>query len=339
MAQELSDKEFVSIQELVEICGLSDSTLYRLAKQHKLPGAGWEAVDLMNRDNSSGLLMPRYQWTIHLETFMAWWTQHLEKNRQQNRALSRLKPSDFPPVQPRYTPAPQKVETESPAVIAVPLGRGGTRKRITDDVKRYIALCRLSGFTALQIHAKMVEIHGGIDDFDVPSASSIRRIAQEWDDKSGRPHLEPKRTRLTKAEYAARKAAPAATEFTSSEFIQEVQTYEHNIGDMVRMSNATHFICSECKKGRRNPERLSLSIVRPGRSEQKDVVTHLLCSAVCAIKFIETKEEQEWSETTLKRVAPHQREITFPLPNTAPPKKSQTGSLWRRFRDLVGGNG
>ena len=54
MVQETEPKEFVSIQELVEICGLSDSTLYRLAKQNKLPGAGWEAIGGMERDNSSG---------------------------------------------------------------------------------------------------------------------------------------------------------------------------------------------------------------------------------------------------------------------------------------------
>ena len=179
--------------------------------------------------------------------------------------------------------------------------------------------------------------------------SGIRNIAQAWDDENGQPHLEIKRNRPTNAELAARANPPGTQEvetpeppvddFTSSGFIQEVQVYEHNIGDQVRMSNATHFICSECKKGRRNPERLSLSVVRPGRSEQKDVATHLLCSAVCAIKFIEEKEETEWNNTTLQRLEPRQQEITFPLPNSAPPKKSQTGSLWRRFRDLVGGNG
>jgi hypothetical protein len=108
MAQETEPKEFVSIQELVEICGLSDSTLYKLAKQNKLPGAGWEAIGRLERNNSSGYLQPRYQWTVHLETFMAWWTQHLEKYRQENRALSRLKPSDFPQ-------KVERVETESPA--------------------------------------------------------------------------------------------------------------------------------------------------------------------------------------------------------------------------------
>ena len=328
MVQETEPKEFVSIQELVEICGLSDSTLYRLAKQNKLPGAGWEAIGVMERDNSSGNLQPRYHWTIHLETFMAWWTQHLEKNRRENQALSRLKPSDFP----------QQVAKESPS----PQRREGFRPRITPEVKKYIAMMREAGYTAIRIEKSLAKHQANSGRrWAIPSLTSIRQIAQAWDDENGKPHLEIKRTRLTNAEYEARVATYEAPvdDFTSSGFIQEVQVYEHNIGDQVRMSNATHFICSECKKGRRNPERLSLSVVRPGRSEQKDVATHLLCSAVCAIKFIEEKEETEWNNTTLQRLEPRQQEITFPLPNSAPPKKSQTGSLWRRFRDLVGGNG
>ena len=322
MAQETGQDEFVSIQELVEICGLSDSTLYRLAKSNRLPGASWESAGVLNRDNSSGLLMPRYQWTIHLETFMTWWTKHLQSKREANDARLNLK--DFP----------QTVERETPTSEAKRL----PRPRVAPDVKKYITMLREARFTAIQIETSMKGVYT-----KVPSLSAIRKIAQEWDDENGLPHLETKRYRRTTEWYAnlikEQESKPAATEFTSSEFIQEVQTYEHNIGDMVRMSNATHYICSECKKGRRNPERLSLSVVRPGRSEQKDVVTHLLCSAICAIKFIEEKEEKEWNETTLQRLEPRQQEITFPLPETAPPKKSQTGSLWRRFRDLVAGKG
>ena len=335
MARETEPEEFVSIQELVEICGLSDSTLYKLAKQNKLPGAGWEASGVLERNSSSGNLQPRYRWTVHLETFMAWWTQHLEKNRQENHDPSRLKPSDFS----------QKVETESPA----PTTERKPRPRIDPEVKKYITLLRKDGYTAIEIQ-KGLRTHQATSGWQgrIPSLSGIRNIAQAWDDENGQPHLEIKRNRPTNAQLAARANLPETQEvetpeppvddFTSSGFIQEVQIYEHNIGDQVRMSNATHFICSECKKGRRNPERLSLSVVRPGRSEQKDVATHLLCSAVCAIKFIEEKEETEWNNTTLQRLEPRQQEITFPLPNTAPPEKSQTGSLWRRFRDLVGGN-
>mgnify|MGYP001338439927 CR=1 FL=1 len=336
MAKETSQKEFVSIPELTEKCGLSHSTLYRLAKANKLPGASKEAVEAMPRVGR--VSTPRYQWVVHLETFLAWWTKYGEDPRN----LVRFRTRDLP-VAPQYTPAPQTAEADTRR----------TRTQITDAMIRRIGLARKDRLTAIQIRAMMIDI--GFP--EVPSLSVVRRIAQHWDDKNGYPHLEPKRNRLTNAEYAARKAALEAEAIDAPErdtvagfpgdpsqrvyLTGGVQTYNHNIGDQVRMSNAVQFVCSECKKRRQNPERLSLSVVRPGRSGQKDIATHLLCSAICAIKFIECKEETEWNGTTLKRPEHPMtsQEITFPMPQRIPPPTSQNGSLWRRFRALVGGKG
>ena len=324
----MAEKEFVNVTELVEISGLASSTIYRLCKSGRLPGAGW-APSEPRRNREHGNSLPRYYWMIHLETFLAWWGA---------RPLS----GGLPPTTGNALPP---VDAEADAI-----SRPVSLTRIPESLKSLITSLRAGNRTAADI-VRMLAMPANANALGgrtVPSLATVRRIAQAYDDEHGRTHLEGKRVRGPDGieRLQVMPPTPDANPPTDGHWAlrEPEKTYEYNTDQKVILSQSESFTCANCNAESWSRDRLLVVVIRPGRQPlHKDLVTHVLCCADCAIKFIDQKEASEWQASTLKFNMEPTLEITFPLaepaPNLQPVTSPPTGNLWRRFRALVGGNG
>ena len=184
----------------------------------------------------------------------------------------------------------------------------------------------------------------GLNPPPIPRMNTVSRYAKEFDEHGSRSL---KRTQEMMEPEAVAARRPEDITFPDTEdgreFYRIGDRSEHNVGATVHLEVRPAFTCNNCKEVREREEKLVLTVCRPGRRDvEKDLVSYALCSTKCAKEFIDEKDEAEWLNTPIGRQRTTEElkaEGWIEVPTFLTPESTETsGSLWRKLRNLAGGN-
>ena len=367
MSPRKTQKQYVSIRELAKEIGVSTSVLYTEARAGKLPGASrigqriiihlGTFMKSMGHDGDE----PETPATQEPET-----PRLVDPFQVAEAVAAQLRPpkeideqANKQPLQP-WTELAEKKPLVSSGKFQY-YNHLSTRTVPAEIIDRIQDL-RSRRLTARQILVSMgIEASNarlrGLNPPPVPKMNTVARYSKEFD-RHGPRSLKHTQEMMEPEVAEAAEAAEAAEEprhvihtdvvswpdtDDGTELFRIGDQSEHNVGETARVAIRLAFTCTNCKEVKEREEKLVLSVCRPGRRDiEKDIVSYALCSTKCTKEFIDQKDETEWLNTPIGRQLTTEEmkaEGWMEVPTFSTPENTETsGSLWRKLRNMAGGN-